>query len=64
MEKIINPLYPTKRLIIIPVNGVATIPPGYLLPIDTYCFIDGLPTASGEDIDVVVVAYEVKTHNA
>lgn len=64
MEKINNPLYPTKRLIIIPVNGVSTIPPGDLLPIDTYCFIDGLPRLSGEDIDVVVVAYEVKTQNA
>lgn len=63
-EPILNPLYPTKRLIIIPVNGAASLSPGGSLSIDTYCFIEGIPTLSGEGIDVVIVAYELKSLNA
>jgi hypothetical protein len=45
MVPILNLHYPTKRLLVIPVNGVLTIPTGEettdTLPIDYYCFIDG-----------------------
>jgi hypothetical protein len=57
-------LYPTKRLIIIPVNGAASLSPGGSLSVDTYCFIEGTPTLSGENIDVVIVAYELQTTTA
>lgn len=59
-ESIRNRLYPTKRLIIIPLNGESKISPDELLPMDTYCYIEGVPTLHGEDMDVVVVAYELK----
>lgn len=61
---ILNRYYPTKRLIIIPINGDSTISPDDRLPVDTYCYIEGVPTLHGEDIDVVIVAYEVKPQNA
>lgn len=59
-----NRYYPTKRLIIIPINGDLTISPDDRLPVNSYCYIEGVPTLHGEDIDVVIVAYEVKPYNA
>ncbi|KAJ5938306.1 hypothetical protein N7466_001440 [Penicillium verhagenii] len=59
---IINRFYPIKRLLIIPVNGVSTIS-GVSLPIDTYCYIGDGPALTGEDIDVIIVAYE-ETHKS
>lgn len=56
--KIVNPFYPTKRLLIIPINGTSTLS-GHLLPIDHYCYIEGRSALSGEDIDVVLIGYEV-----
>lgn len=60
----IKPSNPSKRLLIIPINGTSTLSSDAQLPIelpiDTYCYIDDKPTLSGEDIDVVFVVYEVK----
>lgn len=61
----IKPSDPTKRLLIIPIKGIATLsPPGDELPMDTLCYIDGKPTLSGDDIDVVFVAFERACINA
>lgn len=67
MISIKKSLYQTKRVLFIPIKGVLAIPTGEKtteLPIDNYCFIDGSPALSGEDIDVVVVIYEEYNRNA
>lgn len=58
-----NPFYPTKRLLIIPINGTSTLS-GQLLPIDTYCDIEDRSALSGEDIDVVAIGYEISQNSS
>ncbi|KAJ5428642.1 hypothetical protein N7445_010096 [Penicillium cf. griseofulvum] len=54
-----NPDYPTKQLLIIPINGTPTLyPPGEQIPPDNCCYIENTPKLSGEEIDVVFVAFE------
>ncbi|KAI3139153.1 hypothetical protein CBS147326_2831 [Penicillium roqueforti] len=60
----ITPSNPSKRLLVIPINGISTLSPGGQLPIDRYCYIDNTPTLSGNDIDVIFVIYEVKNETA
>ncbi|KAJ5152429.1 hypothetical protein N7492_009709 [Penicillium capsulatum] len=65
-----NPNYPTKRLLIIPINGTSTLSPGpsipspgTQLPPDTSCYIEDTPTPpvlSGEEIDVIFVMFEAE----
>ncbi|KAJ5737348.1 uncharacterized protein N7483_002473 [Penicillium malachiteum] len=63
----ITPHDPTKRLLIIPINGVSTLsppgPPSGELPLDTYCLIDDQPTLSGRNIDVIFVAFDARKEN-
>ncbi|KAJ5517483.1 hypothetical protein N7527_009043 [Penicillium freii] len=58
----IKPSDSTKQLLIIPINGISTlIRSGQLpteLPTDTFCYIDDRPTLSGDNIDVIFVAFE------
>ncbi|BCR83548.1 uncharacterized protein ACHE_10950S [Aspergillus chevalieri] len=49
---------PTKELLIIPINGVATLSPGGQLIPDTYCSLKDQPTLSGNNIDVIIVILE------
>lgn len=63
-----NHQYPARHLLIIPIEGGSTLSLAGPLPIDTYCYIDydpeNPPKLSGEDIDVIVVAYEIKREDA
>lgn len=57
---ILNPYYPEKELLIIPMNGISAISPGGQLPHDTYCYIKDKqkPTLYGDEIDVIIVAFD------
>ncbi|KAJ5577581.1 uncharacterized protein N7459_006545 [Penicillium hispanicum] len=56
---ILNPLYPQKRILIIPMNGTSALSTGGQIPPNTYRCIEGVPTLYGDNIDVVFVGFEV-----
>lgn len=51
-------------MLIIPINGDSTLSPGGPLPVDTYCYIENRPALSGDNIDVIFVAYEIQHRDA
>lgn len=53
-----NPEYPTKRILIIPVNATLELTPGGQIFPGSWCYIEDTSILSGKGIDVAFVVFE------